>query len=141
MIKPYDIIAILMIVGLELLVHLPQKTTQRVKHLTGCKSNLKTIGTALEIYASDNDGEYPTSLSGISSEYIGGDGSLPTCPAGGTYVLYTGEKAPYYSKETKGQYFYLECHGKAHENQDRKENFPAYSAYSGLIENDPNANR
>lgn len=130
MIKPYDIIVILLIVGLELLVHLPQKATQRVNQRAECKRNLKTIGTALEIYASDNDGKCPSNLAELAPSFLR---DVPQCPAGGAYVYYKGKSAPQ-NKEGLEHYYYVECHGNAHSNVYPEDNLPAYSSTSGLIE-------
>jgi hypothetical protein len=47
---------------------------------SACKSNLKNIGTALEMYSSDHGGEYPPSLATLSPEYLK---RIPECPLAG----------------------------------------------------------
>lgn len=45
---------------------------------TACCANLKNIGTALELYAVDHGGQYPTRLSELCPQYLT---VLPTCPS------------------------------------------------------------
>ena len=51
------------------------------RDLTLCKSNLKNLATALEMYASDNGGRYPVRLKELRSSYLK---DLPTCPVTGS---------------------------------------------------------
>ncbi|MFN8609390.1 MAG: hypothetical protein U0931_17765 [Vulcanimicrobiota bacterium] len=44
-----------------------------------CRSNLKNIATALEMYSTDYAGRYPTSLAPLTPNYLK---TIPTCPAG-----------------------------------------------------------
>ena len=51
----------------------------RGNNLTACKSNCKNIATALEMYASDNKGQYPKSLDGLfPKSYLR---RIPSCPS------------------------------------------------------------
>ena len=43
---------------------------------TQCRSNMKNIGTALELFASDNDGLYPPTLNNLTPDYLK---SIPQC--------------------------------------------------------------
>lgn len=57
-------------------------TEQRTRksNLAQCKSNVRNIGTALEMYSTDNSGRYPLSLDLLVPSYLK---SLPTCPTVG----------------------------------------------------------
>ena len=61
--------------------------------LTACKSNLKNIGIALEMYSTDHSGKYPGSLSALVPEYLK---QIPVCGAAGysTYRACFGRNAP-----------------------------------------------
>ena len=61
--------------------------------LTACKSNEKNQATALEMYATDNNGRYPNTMTGteFSGNYMK---TLPTCPASATYYSYTRAATP-----------------------------------------------
>ena len=45
--------------------------------LTACKSNLKNIGTAAEMYSTDWEGRYPNSLALLTPNYLQ---TIPECP-------------------------------------------------------------
>ena len=45
---------------------------------TGCQSNLKSIATAVELYATESESRYPTSIDVLPPQFIG---HLPTCPS------------------------------------------------------------
>lgn len=100
--------------------------------LTACKSNLKNIATALEMYASDNEGYYPDRL-----EVLTGEGNylkvIPTCPGAGR-VTYTD-----YRLSPNGKDFSMSCIGNHHKRaysgfSAPSDNFPSYSSKDGLLE-------
>jgi type II secretory pathway pseudopilin PulG len=103
--------------------------------LTACKSNLKNIGTALEMYSTDNSGKYPPALSYVVPNYLK---TIPECPSAGsvTYRAYFGSSAPL---NTGGyeDYYYIECVGGNHTRVSVTGNYPAYNGIQGLIERDP----
>lgn len=45
---------------------------------TACKSNLKNIATALEMFSTDNKGAYPPQLAGLTPNYLK---MIPNCPS------------------------------------------------------------
>lgn len=94
--------------------------------LTGCKSNLKNIGTALEMYSTDNSGRYPRSLSSLSPNYLR---IIPTCPAAekDTY------SATFRSRSNPDAYTVI-CKGKNHADQRLRPDYPQYNSYEGLVE-------
>ena len=99
-------------------------------HLTACKSNLKNIGTACEMYATDNAGRYPANLSALTSGAMGGYlKSIPTCPAAGSDT-YTDS----YSHGMNPDIFTVYCKGSNHTAVDTADNFPQYDSVQGLIE-------
>lgn len=92
--------------------------------LTACKSNLKNLGTALEMYGTDYSGRYPTSLSRITPNYLK---SIPTCPAASAETY----SASYASASNPDSYT-LCCRGSHH--QGLPANFPQYNSNQGLID-------
>jgi hypothetical protein len=48
--------------------------------LTACKSNLKNIGTAIELYQTDQEGRIPSNLGELTPNYLM---QIPVCPAYG----------------------------------------------------------
>ncbi|MGV8125107.1 MAG: protein kinase [Candidatus Xenobiia bacterium LiM19] len=93
--------------------------------LTACKSNLKNIGTALEMYNTDNGGLYPKALSEVTPNYLK---TIPTCAAAGkvTYEYITSEKSDAYTTFCSGHY---------HKKSRVEANYPQYDSIHGLIEN------
>jgi hypothetical protein len=100
--------------------------------LTACKSNLKNLAIALELYASDHGGRYcQDSRQLANGVYLK---VLPTCPAA--------QKDTYsetLSVSADPDQFTLFCKGEHHARAFRsypgkKENFPQYNAERGLID-------
>ena len=90
-----------------------------------CRSNEQNLGTALEMYSTDNAGKYPDKLSQLSPDYLR---AIPTCAAAGkdtyseTYIT---------NKDNTAYFFY--CKGKYHEGAGAPANFPRYSSEKGAI--------
>lgn len=103
--------------------------------LTACKSNLKNIGTALEMYSTDWSGKYPTSTSLLTPNYLK---TIPECPGAGenSYRASFGPSAPY-NPEGYEDYYFVECTGENHNAVSVSGNFPAYNGIQGLIERRP----
>ena len=100
--------------------------------MTACKSNLKNIGTALEMYSTDFAGDYPSGLSSLTPKYLK---AIPECPAAGsvTYKLTLGPNAP--SNEHHFEdYYHVQCTGEHHGSVSVPSNYPQYDAVHGLIE-------
>ena len=89
-------------------------------HLTACKSNLKNLAIALEMYASDNKEAYPRKLSDVlPGKYLQ---QIPSCPA-------CGEDTYSPSYQAKGTRFTLFCRGDNHAKAlagPNTQNQPAY---------------
>jgi len=91
--------------------------------LTSCKSNLKNIGTAMEMYSSDYDGRYPHSLAAITPNYLR---TLPTCP--------DARRMSYrYVYETDPDIYTVWCHCANHTDMSGV-NMPEYDSLQGLHE-------
>jgi hypothetical protein len=93
-----------------------------VGFLTACESNLKNLGTALEMYSCDNGGAYPHSLAMVTPNYLK---MLPTCPAAGT-VTYC------YMYTRKPDNYTMCCGGRWHNQAGLNPDFPRYSSTEGL---------
>ncbi|MGV8122185.1 MAG: protein kinase [Candidatus Xenobiia bacterium LiM19] len=91
--------------------------------LTGCKSHLKNIGTAMEMYSSDNKGRYPRSLAAITPNYLR---TLPTCPDAGRMSFR-------YVFTTEPDIYTVWCHGANH-TPKTSINMPEYDSIEGLRE-------
>ncbi len=89
-----------------------------------CESNLKNIGTALEMYSTDNEGHYPVSLTKLTPDYLR---LIPTCPAAGkqTYV-------DSYQSGLNPDAYSVYCKGHNHEAIGIPEDYPLYNSTEGL---------
>lgn len=103
--------------------------------LTACKSNLKNIGTACEMYSTDWGGKYPVTGSfaaRLTPNYLK---TIPECPAAGsdtysgTYVTSVAYNSPGFA-----DYYFLACNGTFHTAVSLQANYPQYDGISGLIE-------
>lgn len=94
-------------------------------HLTACKSNLKNIGTALEMYSTDHEGRYPTSPALLTPNYLK---TIPTCPSVG-WVTYQFQMA------SSPDVYTVVCAGRNHKNGGIDAyNYPQYTSVNGLLE-------
>lgn len=92
--------------------------------LTACKSNLKNMGTACEMYSTDTSGRYPTALANLTPNYMK---TIPTCASSGTSANYS------YVYTTTPDSYTSWCNGSYHTTVGTA-NFPQYDSVSGLIE-------
>jgi hypothetical protein len=92
--------------------------------LTACKSNLKNIGTALEMYSTDYQGRYPHTIDMVTPNYLK---TLPTCPMAGK-VTYN------YMYRIIPDIYTAWCEGNYHKNLGIAPCFPQYDAINGLYE-------
>lgn len=94
--------------------------------VTACKSNLKNIGTALEMYSTDSSGRYPTTITSLTPNYLK---SIPTCASVGT-TTYTGG----YTSASNPDAYTVVCAGTNHSGVGAGANYPQYNSTQGLIE-------
>ncbi len=107
---------------------------------TRCQSNIKNLGTALEMYSDDNEGKFPDRLQQLCPEYLR---EIPLCVRG---IEKDSFAAAYYCKVcglSTGDYVYLVsddcrrftmyCSGNNHRNVGVGENYPQYNSETGLV--------
>jgi len=124
----------LVVFGLDRLAHAgvaphgPWCVAHRHHHgsTTACKSNLKNIGTALEMYSTDNQGRFPPTLSLLTPNYLK---SVPTCPSIGIDT-YSGAFVSSAHPDT----YTIICRGHNHRGVGLLPDFPQYSSPQGLID-------
>jgi hypothetical protein len=98
-------------------------------NLTACKSNLKNLGTALEMYSCDYDGHYPPTMTLLTPNYLR---IIPECPSAGkdTYsTSYQTRISPDY-----GHSYATDCQGHNHKDAGLPADYPQYNSVQGLIE-------
>ncbi len=96
--------------------------------VTACKSNLKNIGTALEMYSTDHGGHYPEKLGDLTPQYLR---TIPTCPSAGIDTY-----SPSYRSTRVPDYYLVFCSGSNHQGSCPP-NFPQYDSVQGLCEGGP----
>jgi len=94
---------------------------------TGCQSNCKNMGTALEMYSTDNSGHYPSDLTGLTPDYMR---IIPTCPSKGNNTVYT---SSFTSSATPDGYTFY-CAGTNHSAVGVPADFPQYNSTAGLTQ-------
>ncbi len=95
------------------------------KSYTECISNCMNVGKALERYADNNNGKYPSNLAVLSPQYIN---SIPTCPAAKLDTYSQGYKI---GEDLESYTFY--CSGHFHKEVGCDPNYPLYSSCYGSI--------
>lgn len=94
--------------------------------LTACKSNLKNIGTALEMYSTDHSGRFPTQLSELVPDYLR---AIPTCPAAQSDTYAAG-----FQSASVPDAYTVVCGGHHHQSVGYSADHPLYTSTQGLIE-------
>lgn len=104
--------------------------------LTACKSNLKNLGTAMEMYSTDWSGKYPPEADKVA-QYLTPNylKTIPVCPSAGT-VTYTFELGPKARGNSSGfeDFYFIQCQGENHKAHELPPNYPQYDGVQGLIE-------
>ena len=113
--------------GLLAMIVVPNFMRARTRgSLTSCKSNLKNIATALELYSTDNKGRYPKSLAQLTPNYLK---FIPVCPASNE-----DDYSETYQVGTVPDTFTFYCASKSHSSANVPDGYPQYSSEKGLIE-------
>ena len=104
------------------------------EQMLGCRSNLKNIGTALDMYAKDHSGAFPEKLEPLIPDYLV---KRPVCPSAGesTYQLAVGPEAPR-NESKEAAYYYVACAGHHHGNAGLPQDRPAYTSIEGVLDQD-----
>lgn len=92
--------------------------------LTGCQSNLRNIGNALEMYNVDYKGRYPTQFALLTPNYIK---TIPECPAAGSNT-YTGS----FAVTTIPDSYEIFCQGNNHSGFAAPD-YPQFNSVRGLV--------
>ncbi len=108
-------------------------------HYIACQSNLKNLGTALEMYTTDHNKKFPANLEELRPEYLR---EIPQCvkgikdntPASRFYKKFRGIGTTGYAYEVSEdrEAYTMYCVGKNHDIVGISENYPQYNSVSGL---------
>lgn len=93
---------------------------------TQCQANCKNIGTALEMYSTDNAGHYPTTaMTQLQPDYLR---HIPECASAGTNTVYTSS----YTANFNPDAYTFWCAGTNHSAVGVEQNYPQYNSTEGL---------
>lgn len=123
------VVGVVMVGGVALLaaILVPNFIRARAQgQFTACKSNLKNIGTALEMWSTDNSGRYPTDLRLLTPNYLR---SIPTCASASLDTYSRG-----FVSASHPDAYTVVCTGQNHRAVDAGTNFPQYNSVQGLVE-------
>ncbi|MCD4786255.1 MAG: hypothetical protein K8T10_20725 [Candidatus Eremiobacteraeota bacterium] len=116
---------VILVIPLYIIPHFLRAPVTR--QYTQCLANLKNIGTALEMYAHDNQGHYPPRLSHISPKYME---SIPVCTA-----VKKDTYSNSYQVSSDAETFTVYCEGHHHSGAGIEPNCPQYDSIHGLTYN------
>lgn len=95
---------------------------------TQCQSNCKNIGTALEMYSTDNNSFYPNRLADLTPSYLK---VIPTCAAAAKDT-YSRSYRAYNDPEKKIHRYTFYCEGENHSPVNVEANYPQYNSAAGF---------
>lgn len=95
------------------------------REMVGCKSNLKNLGTACEMWSTDNQGRYPARPEQLLPNYLR---RIPTCPVAGKDTYSEG-----YRSATGPDAYSWVCQGNHHAWAGVPDDYPRYNSAQGLI--------
>lgn len=96
---------------------------------TGCITNLKHMGTSLQMYATENNQRFPLNINLITPKYMK---IIPTCPSvSGTFPYVNG-----FTSASNPDRYTLVCSGTPgnHRGVGKGAHYPQYTYDRGLIE-------
>ncbi len=124
-----ELMIVMVIIGLLAYIIIPNfRRSRALSQFTACKANLKNMATAAELYSTDSQGRYPTSLAILTTngKYLR---EIPTCPSASLDTY----SATFHSS-SKPDNFTILCAGTNHGAVDTGTGFPQYSSMSGLLD-------
>lgn len=121
-----ELMIVIAIIAILAAILVPNMVRARSRgQLVACTTNLKNIGTAMELYTVDYKGRYPTSMAILTPNYLK---TIPECPVAGSDT--------YSSAYTFGvlpDSFDVFCEGSFHVGFTSTD-YPRFNSGQGLIE-------
>ncbi|MBQ7502824.1 prepilin-type N-terminal cleavage/methylation domain-containing protein [bacterium] len=137
-----ELMIVIAIIAILAAIIVPNFVRSRARAtLTACEENEKNIATALELYAADNDGSYPSTLPMLIPKYLK---SIPTCPSGGASAKGK-PKIYHYHYDIVGKKivgYMITCHAEDTHGKSMGLGYgcPLYSPYAGGLQEHTNCN-
>lgn len=127
-----ELMIVIAIIAILAAILVPNFVKARAQgQLTACKSNLKNIGTAAEMYSADHNGRYPTAQTDFTKAG-GQSGSgylkvLPMCPT-------TPDKGYHYAAQSNPDFYYVYCADADHTQAGifKAKGWPQFDSQMGL---------
>jgi len=137
-----ELMIVIAIIAILAAIFVPNYVRARARAvLSACEENEKNIATALELYAVDNDGCYPTTLPMLTPKYLK---TIPTCPSGGASAKGKPKIYHYHydivNKKIVG--YMITCHAEDTHGKSMGLGYgcPLYSPYAGGLQEHTNCN-
>ncbi|MBM3461111.1 MAG: prepilin-type N-terminal cleavage/methylation domain-containing protein [Armatimonadetes bacterium] len=127
-----EVLTVVTVIALIAAIAMPRfwRAHDRAQY-TSCSQNLKTIATALETYAVENQlqaDKYPTALTSLTPRYVS---VLPVCPSAlGLNV--TNSYTSSYERSSDPAAYTIYCQGNYHQTVGYSANEPWYRSGEGL---------
>ncbi len=131
-----EILIVIAIVSVLAAILVPNFMRARARgQITACKSNLKNVATALEMYSTDNGGRFPLVADfpdALTPNYLR---AMPTCPGAGSDTYSPGYSSQHDPALDPTDSYLIYCNGNHHRGAGlQTPNYPQYDSATGLVE-------
>lgn len=123
-----ELMIVIAIIAILAGVLIPNYVRARSKsQLTACQAGLKSIATALEVYATENSGHFPNSLTALTPNYLK---AMPTCAS-----VHSDTYSTTFISGSNPDLFTMVCGTLGHTGAGvNLPNYPQFTSVQGLIE-------
>ncbi len=123
-----ELMIVIAIIAILAGILIPNYVRARSKsQLTACQAGMKSIATSLEVYATENAGHFPVSLTVLTPNYLK---TMPTCPS-----VHSDTYSATYVSGPNPDLFTMVCGALSHTGAGiNLPNYPQYTSGQGLIE-------
>lgn len=122
-----ELMIVVSIISILALIGIVNYSRARARtNYSACVANLRTLGTAAEMYAQENGHHYATTATQMVSRYVK---TIPTCPAVGFTTYSAG-----YISASKPDAFTIVCSGSNHGGITTASHYPQWTSSQGLRE-------
>lgn len=124
-----ELMIVIAIIAILTTILLPNFVRVRSQgRLTGCKTNMRNIATAVQVYAVENASRYPTTLTILPTTRA--ISAIPTCPSAGNNLAYING----YVASSNPDAYTIVCTGNNHGELNIPACYPQYTGQAGYQE-------